>query len=416
MTLFVDAYSGYAWAYGHLSTAEVPDLFARFYADTSPLRELHGALLCVRSDNASVNVSRRFQQQDDTLAIRHETSNPYEPWQLGAAERMNQTVVTVARTVLLASGLPARFWFHASTYGVRIHNIQYSRALGNSPYILMHKTKPDVSNDHPFGVEAWIYLRPDQRPDPKFSARGEAVIFVGYPTNQHGYLVWCPSRGPGTVVSTTNVTFGIRCPLAKDQPTDTPDLFGNPSPSPAFAVFSLESDQCLRVVDSKDGQLWVRTSLDNELRTLPEQDFLRTLEVTAQKHWAEAHLSLVDSLAFLAEPLPSGLQVLTAASGQAPGRSPKTVKEALSPEFLPEWGPAMDREISGFVKHECFAVTTLPPGARCLPGIWIFSRKRDGSAKARFVVGGHRQLEGKDYFADQTYAAVLASQIGRAHV
>ena len=231
LTLFTDAFSGYTWAYGHASTAEVPALFSRFYADTSLLRDKHGPLLCVRSDNASVNVSRQFKQQLDTLAIRHETSNPYEPWQLGVAERMNQTVVSVARTVLLASGLPPRFWFHASCYGVRIHNIQYSRALGTSPYILMHQTKPDVSNDHPFGVEAWIYRRPDQRPDPKFSARGEAVIFVGYPTNQHGYLVWCPSRGPGTVVPTTNLAFGIRCPLAQEHHGDTPDLFGSPSTS-----------------------------------------------------------------------------------------------------------------------------------------------------------------------------------------
>ena len=212
MTLFTDAFSGYTWAYGHASTAEIPALFTRFYADTAPLRDVHGSLLCVRSDNASVNVSRQFKQQLDSLAIRHETSNPYEPWQLGTAERMNQTVVSVARTVLLESGVPVRFWFQAVCYAVRIHNIQYSRSLGTSPYVLMHKTRPDVSNDHPFGVEAWLFRRPDQRSDPKFSARGEPVIFVGYPTNQHGYLVWCPSRGPGTVVSTTNLAFGTRCP------------------------------------------------------------------------------------------------------------------------------------------------------------------------------------------------------------
>ena len=54
-------------------------------------------------------------------------------------------------------------------------------------------------------------------------------------------------------------------------------------------------------------------------------------------------------------------------------------------------------------------VEKLPPGAKCLPGIGIFSRKREGTAKARFVVGGHQQRERRDYFQDQTYAAVLAS-------
>ena len=73
LTLFTDAYSGYTWPYGHTSTADIPDLFARFYADVAPLRESHGPILCVRTDNASVNVSRRFASQLTSLAIRHET-------------------------------------------------------------------------------------------------------------------------------------------------------------------------------------------------------------------------------------------------------------------------------------------------------------------------------------------------------
>ena len=48
----------------------------------------------------------------------------------------------------------------------------------------------------------------------KFDARGEPCLFVGYPANQQGYLVWCPGRGPNTVVATTNVFFGSRLPRA----------------------------------------------------------------------------------------------------------------------------------------------------------------------------------------------------------
>jgi aminoglycoside/choline kinase family phosphotransferase len=78
---------------------------------------------------------------------------------------------------------------------------------------------------------------------------------------------------------------------------------------------------------------------------------------------------------------------------------PRNVKEALSPAFVAEWGPAMDRENSGFLKHSCFETMALPKHAKLLPGIWVFTRKRDGSAKARFCVGGHRQILGRDYFA-----------------
>ena len=219
-TLFTCAFSGYTWAYNHKSTADIPALLMRFYSDCSPLRTRHGPILTVRRDNASVNVSRAVMGFLDQHGIRSETSNPYEPWQNGKVERMIQTVMGTARTVLLASGLDARFWGHALPYAVRIHNLQYSRALDTSPYMLVHQCKPDVSEDQQFGVEAWLYVHPERRRDPKFSARGEPCIFIGYPQNQRGFLVWCPQRGNNTVVSTTNVVFGTRCPRAKTPAVD----------------------------------------------------------------------------------------------------------------------------------------------------------------------------------------------------
>jgi hypothetical protein len=85
----------------------------------------------------------------------------------------------------------------------------------------------------------------------------------------------------------------------------------------------------------------------------------------------------------------------------------------LSPAFVEEYGPAIDKENAGFTTHECFAAVPLPPGARCLPTQWLFTRKRDGSAKARLVVCGHRQVLGKDYFEHKNYCSVLSSRDNR---
>ncbi len=78
----------------------------------------------------------------------------------------------------------------------------------------MHRTKPDVSNFQEFGIEDWLHCKVDQRQAAEFDARGEPVIFVGYPTNQQGFLSWCPGHGPTKIVSTSNVVFkfGTRCP------------------------------------------------------------------------------------------------------------------------------------------------------------------------------------------------------------
>ncbi len=86
---------------------------------------------------------------------------------------------------------------------------------------------------------------------------------------------------------------------------------------------------------------------------------------------------------------------------------PRNVKEALSPSFVSEWAPAIDRENAGFVKHSCFEPMALPNHAKVLSGIWVFTRKRDHSAKARFCVGGHRQILGRDYIAQELLCCSL---------
>ena len=72
-------------------------------------------------------------------------------------------------------------------------------------------------------------------------------------------------------------------------------------------------------------------------------------------------------------------------------RVPKNVNEALSPSFVDEWGPAIDRENAGFQKYKCFQpVPSFQHGTCTLPGLWVFTHKRYNSAKALFCIGGHR--------------------------
>jgi hypothetical protein len=69
-TVFVDQRSMYYWVYGHNSTAQIPAIFDKFYADTAPLRDKHGPILCLRRDRASVNISADFEKYLVRLGIR----------------------------------------------------------------------------------------------------------------------------------------------------------------------------------------------------------------------------------------------------------------------------------------------------------------------------------------------------------
>jgi hypothetical protein len=76
-------------------------------------------------------------------------------------------------------------------------------------------------------------------------------------------------------------------------------------------------------------------------------------------------------------------------------------------QFIEELKPAMEK---AFLRHKCIELIRRPPGQRILPEQWLFSRKGTGQARARFVVGGHRQHLGTDYFEFKNHCAVLASR------
>jgi len=213
-TSFTCGFSGYVLSYGHASTSQIPEIQEKWYADIAKFREIHGEPRILRCDNASVNMSRRAAGFRLLKGIRTETICPHESHQAGVAERMNRTLVTGTRTVLLASGLDNSWWHHALMYQSYLQNIKYSSITHSSPHVLMLKSMPDVSNLQEFGIEGWLYRREDQRKDRKLDARGEPIIFVGYPTNQQGYLVWCHERRGSkvSIATTNNVVFGSRCP------------------------------------------------------------------------------------------------------------------------------------------------------------------------------------------------------------
>jgi hypothetical protein len=132
--LYTAGYFGYVLSYGHASPSQVVDIQERWYADIARFRELHGDPRVLRCDNASVNFSRRATSFRVAKGIRTETICPFESHQNGTAERMNRTLMTGARTVLLASGLERRWWHHAVKYQTFLQNVKYSPLTQFSPH------------------------------------------------------------------------------------------------------------------------------------------------------------------------------------------------------------------------------------------------------------------------------------------
>ena len=70
----------------------------------------------------------------DQGMVRHHTAL-YSPQQNGMVERRNQTVVGMARSMIKAKSMPARFWGEAVTTAVFIFNRAPTKALmGQTPF------------------------------------------------------------------------------------------------------------------------------------------------------------------------------------------------------------------------------------------------------------------------------------------
>ena len=97
---------------------------------------------------------------------------------------------------------------------------------------------------------------------------------------------------------------------------------------------------------------------------------------------------------------------------------PLSYTDALSSEHCDHWKEAMDEEIQNFTRHAAFDIVDIPPNVSPIPSRWTFTLKKDQFGviqkfKARFVAKGFKQICGRDYDEDGTYAPVLTAETFR---
>jgi hypothetical protein len=91
--------------------------------------------------------------------IKHQRTVPYSPQQNGLAERRNQTIMAMARCILIESNLPYEYWPFAVRYAVYTINRLSTRTIGwKTSYELWMKRKPDVQHMRPFGCIAYAHI------------------------------------------------------------------------------------------------------------------------------------------------------------------------------------------------------------------------------------------------------------------
>ena len=128
-----------------------------------------------------------FYEWLSSKGIIHEKTVPKEKGQNGKAERLNQSMNDIARSLLLQYNLDKRLWPYAVLEAVRLYNLGMHKPLGMSKYEAFKGTTPDVKNCRIFGCRVFARIPDCQRS--KMDPKSEIGIYLGPAKDGPGYLV-----------------------------------------------------------------------------------------------------------------------------------------------------------------------------------------------------------------------------------
>jgi hypothetical protein len=176
------------WVIIVLKRSHFPAAFMKFKAHN----ELKSGykIMAVRFDNAGEN--KTLGKELSMLGVAIEYTTAYTPSQNGVAERLNRTLVGMAKAMLLASGLPQKFWGFAIETACYIRNrlpISYGKM---TPEEAFTGKKPDISHLRVFGCLAYV-LKP-QELRLKLDPNSYKTAFVGYEESTRQYRLYDPVR------------------------------------------------------------------------------------------------------------------------------------------------------------------------------------------------------------------------------
>ncbi|XP_070019307.1 retrovirus-related Pol polyprotein from transposon TNT 1-94 isoform X2 [Nicotiana sylvestris] len=187
---FIDDYSRCTWLFLMKDRSELFSIFQSFCAEIK--NQFGVSIRIFRSDNALEYVSSQFQQFMTFHGIINQTSCPYTPQQNGVAKRKNRHLIETARTLLIESRVPLRFWGDTVLTACYLINRMPSSPIKDQiphsvlfPQSALYPLPPRV-----FGSICFVHnLAPGKD---KLAPRALKCVFFGYSHVQKGYRCYSP--------------------------------------------------------------------------------------------------------------------------------------------------------------------------------------------------------------------------------
>eukprot|EP00253_Pinus_taeda_P012039 PITA_12039 len=141
------------------------------------------------TDNGGEFFNKEFEELCKKCGLARQKTTPYTPPQNGVAERMNKTLMEMARRMLSGTGLGQEFWVEAVDTTCYLVNRAPSSALEDkTPQEVCTGKKPSLSHLRVFGGDAYVHVLKEKRT--KLDSKSEKCIFIGYKDFLKGYKLW----------------------------------------------------------------------------------------------------------------------------------------------------------------------------------------------------------------------------------
>jgi hypothetical protein len=391
-------------------------------------------LRLLRTDRGGEFTVATFAEYCADEGIGRQLTAPYSPQQNGVVERRNQTIVSTARSMLKAMGVPARFWGEAVSTAVYLLNRSPTKSVdGKTPFEVWYGYKPDVSYLRVFGCIAHVKVTKPHLS--KLEDRSTPMVFLGYEPGSVAYRVFDPARNRMHITRDVVFDEGARWDWEGTEDTQTVapfhvEYYSYPATGEVTAAAAGAAENRFQTAAATETQpatpaltstpaghggtpgSWFHPSSSISVTpatTSPTPPRQLHPMITRARDGIVQPNKLYADFVMAAEAVTDDEDELCLAAVEEPASVDDALAEAC-------WKRAMDEELASIRNNKTWEFASLPQGHRAIGLKWVFKVKKDPEGnvikhKARLVAKGYAQRQGVDF--DEVFAPVARMETVR---
>jgi hypothetical protein len=384
----------------------------------------------LRSDQGGEYITSEFRKYLKVCGIKEELTVTDTAQQNGRSERVNRTLMEMARSMTNGAGLGRAFWGEGILTACYLKNRSPHSALeGNmTPEEKWSGFKPSIRHLKVFGCQASVHVLKKNRGavDPK----SEPGIMVGYSPSHKGYRIWM--KGSQKVKIARDVIF-------HEEPLVESNRIGNKVVTLDGQLVDMEDLEDSELPDSEEDmgqESGITTEVypdSSNIREVEEQSVDRAAENGGEEAQPVQLTEQTPRRSTRAREQPQRLTAerpgqLHLTEGREEGQEeiqvakaylvlaeePINLQAALASKEALKWTAAVNEELESLKENHTWDVVDKPTGKNVVGCKWVFkvkSPQQEGGEcryKARLVAKGYSQKHGIDYH--ETFAPVIKYQ------